>query len=375
MYKILIITNFDVGLYNFRRELLAELVKKYEVHIALPDGEFIPNLKEMGCIFHETKLERRGMNPMEELRLMRTYEQIIRRVHPDVVLTYTIKPNIYAGMICSRRRIPFITNITGLGTAMEGKGILQKVMCLMYRHAMRGVSCLFFQNTANEFFFRKKGIGIGKHAMLPGSGVNLTRFPYLEYPPEDAPVEFLFISRVMKEKGIDQYLEMAKVIKKKYPDTVFRILGFCEDDDEKPDSYRNRIRELEEQGIVSFEGMQKEIQPFLQKSQCTIHPSYYPEGMSNVCLESAASGRPVITTRRPGCEDAVEDGVTGLLVYACDTDDLIRAVEKFLQMPYEERKQLGINARDKMEIEFDRRIVVDRYKLALQRIIQKGEEK
>lgn len=170
MKKILIVANFDVGLYNFRRELLEELLKTYQVHIALPDGEFVPKLRQMGCIFHETKLERRGMNPIHELELLHTYRKVIREVKPDAVLTYTIKPNLYAGMICSGKKIPFITNITGLGTAVEGDGLLQKIMIGMYRYAMRGVTKLYFQNQSNERCFTVKRIGMGKPDMLPRSG-------------------------------------------------------------------------------------------------------------------------------------------------------------------------------------------------------------
>ncbi|MCM1537901.1 MAG: glycosyltransferase family 4 protein [bacterium] len=370
MKKILILANLDVGLYNFRRELLeALLAVPYEVHIALPEGEFIPKLVRMGCIFHETKMERRGMNPLHEVKLMRRYRQIIEEVRPDAALTYTIKPNIYGGSALASAGIPYITNITGLGTAVEGDGLLQKVTIRMYRHAMRGVSCLFFQNQKNEQYFTKRGIAAGKHRLLPGSGVNLERFSYLPYPKEDEPVSMLFISRVLKEKGIDQYMEMAKVIHKEYPQTRFSILGFCEDDEEKPDSYRKRIAELEAQGILKFEGMQEDVRPFLAQSQCTVHPSFYPEGMSNVCLESAASGRPVITTDRAGCRDTVEDGKTGLLVKERDTEDLIRGVRQFLAMSYEQRRQMGLEARKKMEREFDRRFVVESYLKELKRIL------
>lgn len=370
MKKILIIANLDVGLYNFRRELLAALLSApYEVHIALPDGDFVPKMVDMGCIFHETKLERRGMNPLHELRLIKRYKEIIREVKPDAALTYTIKPNIYGGSVLSSKKIPFITNITGLGTAVEGNGLLQKATIRMYRHAMRGVSCLFFQNGTNEAYFSEKKIAPGKHKRIPGSGVNLERFGYLEYPPENGPVSMLFISRVLKEKGIDQFMEMAEVIKTEHPETEFHILGFCEDDESAPDSYRNRIRRLEERGILTFEGMQKDITPFVSASQCTVHPSFYPEGMSNVCLESAASGRPVITTDRPGCRDTIENGKTGLLVKEQDTGDLIRAVRQFLAMPYGERKQMGIAAREKMVREFDRKIVVAGYMEELKRIL------
>ncbi|MBO5292736.1 MAG: glycosyltransferase family 4 protein [Lachnospiraceae bacterium] len=357
MKRILIVTNFDVGLYNFRKEVLeALLAVPYEIHIALPNGEFVPRMQEMGCIFHETALNRRGTNPFQELQLIRRYRQILKEVKPDVVLTYTIKPNLYAGSLCRLMKIPYITNITGLGTAVEGDGLLQHMTTAIYRFAMKRVSCLFFQNRSNEQYFVKRKIGPGKHVMLPGSGVNLERYRFLEYPKGEKS-EFLFISRVMKEKGIEEYLEMAQVIKAKYPQTEFHILGFCEEDYEN----RDRLMQLHEQGIVQFHGMIEDIHPFLARSQCTIHPSFYPEGMSNVCLESQASGRPVITTKRPGCADTIEDGVTGFLIKAQDAGDLTARVEQFLKLSVEERAEMGRRARERMEQKFDRKIVVAKY--------------
>ena len=369
MKKILIVTNFDVGLYNFRKEVLeALLAVPYEVHIALPDGEFVPRLREMGCIFHETRLNRRGTNPVEELKLIGAFHRILKKVRPDVVITYTIKPNLYAGSLCRLMKIPYITNITGLGTAVEGDGLLQHMTTAVYRFAMKRVACLFFQNASNERYFTERGIGPGKHVMLPGSGVNLERYRYLEYPKE-GKTEFLFISRVMKEKGIEQYLDTAEYIKARYPDTEFHILGFCEEDYEN----RERLTALNEKGIVRFHGMIEDIHPYLCRSQCTIHPSFYPEGMSNVCLESQASGRPVITTKRPGCADTIEDGVTGFLVEERDSRDLIEKVERFLAMPLCERAEMGRQARKRMEEKFDRKIVVKKYLEELAAVI--GKEK
>ncbi len=357
MKKILIVTNFDVGLYNFRREVLeALLAVPYEIHMALPDGEFVPKLKEMGLIFHEASLNRRGTNPLQELKLLLRYRQILREVKPDMVLTYTIKPNLYAGSLCRLMKIPYMTNITGLGTAVEGDGLLQQMTTTIYRFAMKKAACLFFQNPYNEQYFVKRKIGPCRHVMLPGSGVNLERYRYLEYPKE-GKTEFLFISRVMKEKGIEQYLDMAEVIHERHPDTVFHILGFCEEDYEN----RKRLMDLHDQGVVQFHGMVEDIHPFLQRSSCTIHPSFYPEGMSNVCLESEASGRPVITTRRPGCGDTIEDGVTGFLVEEQDSADLICQVERFLALSRAERAQMGKCARRRMEEKFDRNIVVRSY--------------
>ena len=357
MKKVLIAINFDEGLFNFRKELIEALVAAaYEVHIALPDGEYIPRLKQMGCIFHETAFRRRGKNPFQECRLIARYGRILKEVRPDVVLTYTIKPNLYMGMLCGMRRIPYITTITGLGTAVEGTGLLQKMTQMMYRMAMRKASVVFFQNAANEKLFTDRKIAPGKHRMLPGSGVNLEHFSYQGFPAE-GPVEFLFISRVMKEKGIEQYLDAAEAVRKRYPDTVFRILGFLEEDYEGT----KRLRRMAEQGIVRFEGSVEDVVPYIRNSQCTVHPSFYPEGMSNVCLESAACGRAVITTDRAGCRETVKDGETGFLVQERDSADLIEKILRFLEMPVKEREQMGRRGRAYMESCFDRRIVVKHY--------------
>lgn len=361
MKKILILANNDIGLYNFRKELLQALIERgYELNIALPYGEFVDKMQEMGCIFYPTEFDRRGTNPISELKMVSMYKKIIKKVKPDVVLTYTIKPNIYGGCACATLNVPYIVNITGLGTALGEKGVLQFITVNMYRYAMRKASKILFQNDDNEAFFTKKKIAEGRHARIPGSGVNLERYKPLPYPMTQN-AEFLFISRILREKGIDEYLATAEKIKEKYPDTVFRILGFCEDDSDKPDSYKNKISALSERGIVHFEGMQKDIIPFLEKSQCTIHPSFYPEGMSNVCLESAASARPVITTLHTGCKETVEDGVTGFLVKKQDAGALTAAVEKFLTLPIEKRAKMGQMARLKMEKEFDRKIVIEAY--------------
>ncbi len=373
MKKILIAINFDEGLYNFRKELLERLIAEgYEVHVAVPIGEYAGKLTAMGCILHDTPLNRRGKNPFAELSLLRGYSDILKKVRPDVVLTYTIKPNVYLGFLCGCRQIPFITTITGLGTAVEGQGLLQKFTKSLYRHALKRARIVFFQNGDNEALFTKEGIAAGRHRMLPGSGVNLAHFTYREFPEDDGQTgydtkaEFLFISRVMEEKGIEQFLDAAEVIKAKYPHTTFRILGFLEDDY----TGTERLKRLADSGVVIFEGSVADVGPYIAASQCTLHPSFYPEGMSNVCLETAASGRAVITTDRPGCRDTILDGETGFLIRERDSADLIQKVEKFLQMSYDERKAMGRKARAFMEEHFDRRIVVERYLQAIREITE-----
>lgn len=369
MKKILIAINFDEGLYQFRKELLEALFEAgYEVHISLPDGEYIEKLRKMGCIFHETPMRRRGKNPVQELSLICRYRSILKAVKPEVVLTYTIKPNLYAGFLCGCMKIPYITTITGLGTAVEGNGLLQKITGMMYRLAMQKVSLIFFQNQENEKVFARQKIALGKHALLPGSGVNLEKFQYLEFPEKKA-VEFLFISRILREKGIEEFLDMAVAVKKKYPEVIFRILGFLEDDYEGTE----RFARLQQEGVICFAGNVENVIPYLADSQCTVHPSYYPEGMSNVCLESAACGRPVITTDRPGCRETIKDGVTGFLVEEKNSRDLTEKVEAFLGMPVEERAKMGRQARNYMEERFDRKIVVTQYLKALEKVRSTNE--
>lgn len=363
--RVLILANSDAGLYHFRKELIEELIhpgtyiknrdaEPCNVYLALPDGEFIPELKKMGCEFINTLVDRRGVNPMKDFKLLMRYRAILKTVKPDIVFGYTIKPNIYGGMACAEKDISFVCNITGLGTAVENVGILQLITLNLYRFALRKVKTVFFQNSENKQFFTSHKLCLGKHKMLPGSGVNLEYYELVEYPPNDM-IEFVFVARIMKQKGIDQYLEAAKVIRKKYPNTKFHICGYCEQ------SYEEQIRSLEQDGIIIYHGLVSDMRKVYKDIHCTVHPTYYPEGLSNVLLESAATGRPIITTNRSGCREVIEDGKNGYLVKERNSIDLIEKIEMFLSLSWEEMKQMGLNGRDKVKKEFDRRFVIQKY--------------
>lgn len=353
--KVLFLVNHDVVIYNFRRELVERLLSDgYQVVISSPYGERIDELVSMGCTYIESKFERHGTNPVKEIKLLNYYKKLMKEVKPYVVLTYTIKPNIYGAMAAKKYGIPCIANITGLGTAVENGGLLQKITVLMYKIAFSKIHRVFLQNTENLSFFNKYKIAPDKHKLIPGSGVNLERFHVLEYPPEKT-TEFVFISRVMKEKGIDQYLEAAEYITNKYSNTKFHICGFCEED------YEDKLNELEEKGIIKYHGMVKDVRDILKITHCTIHPTYYPEGLSNVLLESSASGRPIITTDRSGCKEVIDDGINGYIVKQKDSKDLIEKIEMFIKLSYEDKKKMGQAGRKKVEKEFDRQIVVDAY--------------
>ena len=353
--KVLILVNHDIVIYNFRRELVERLLfDGYKVYISSPYGERIDDLINMGCEYIEAAISRHGTNLLEELKLLFYYLNLIKKIQPDVVLTYTIKPNIYGGIACRLLGVPYIANITGLGTAVEHDGIMQKITIMLYKIAFKNISCVFFQNEENRQFFVEKNIPMGKDRLIPGSGVNLEHFYVLDYPASDT-IEFVFISRIMKEKGIEQYLEAAEYIKNKYPNTRFHICGFCEED------YQDILEEMQSKGIIVYHGVLDDVREILKITHCTVHPTYYPEGMSNVLLESAACGRPIITTNRSGCREIVDDGVNGCLVKPKDTLELIRRIEQFIALDFEEKRRMGLAGRKKVEKEFNRQIVVDAY--------------
>lgn len=352
--RVLIIANADIGLYKFRKELLEELVKENEVYIALPKGEFYEDLLAIGCKYIITQLDRHGTNPVKELKTVFEYKKIIKRVKPEIVFTYTIKPNVYAGMACAALNIPYVANITGLGTAVENPGLIQVLTVNLYKYGLRKAQKVFFQNTENRDFFVKKGVVKKAYDLLPGSGVNLKNYMVTEYP-NGPTVDFVFVSRIMKEKGIEQYLEAAKEIKARHSETRFHICGFCEQ------NYEQVLKDMSDEGIIIYHGLVKDMSAIYKQMSCTIHPTYYPEGLSNVLLESSASGRPIITTNRSGCREVVDDGINGYVVEEKNSKDLIEKIELFLEKSVEERKQMGIAGRKKVEKEFNRQIVIDKY--------------
>ncbi len=348
--------NHSMTIFNFRLELVERLLKEgHQVVVSSPYDERIEELKAMGCEYSSVELSRHGMNPIEELKLLKSYKKQLKEIKPDVVLTFTIKPNIYGAMACKSQKIPCIANITGLGTAVENGGLSQFITVNLYKIAYKGIKRVFFQNEENMKFFSDRKIAVKQHALLPGSGVNLSKFTLMDYPSNDENISFVFISRIMKEKGIDQYLDAATEIKKKYPNTSFHICGFCEQ------AYEDKLNELNDNGTIIYHGLVKDVREVIKNCHCTVHPTYYPEGMSNVLLESAACGRALITTDRSGCREVIDDGINGFIVKQKDSGDLIEKIEKFIALTYDEKRQMGLNGRAKVEKEFDRQIVVEKY--------------
>lgn len=363
--KILILVNHDVVIYNFRKELVECLLSEgHQVIISSPYGERIDELVAMGCEYVEASIERRGINPIQELKLFSYYTKIMKRIKPDITLTFTIKPNIYGGMASKQLNIPYIANITGLGTAFEKKNFVQRLTIILYKIAFSKIHTIFFQNRDNMKVFTNNNIGVKKHRLLPGSGVNLKDFQVLDYP-SDNKIEFVFISRIMKEKGIDEYIEAAKYFTSTHSNVKFHICGFCEE------KYEEKLKELENEGVIQYHGMVKDIRTILQQTHCTIHPTYH-EGMSNVLLESAACGRPMIASNIPGCREIFDEGISGFGFEAKSANSLIDKTQKFIKLTSQEKINMGVAGRKKVVNEFSRQIVVDAYLEEINKILEEN---
>jgi glycosyltransferase involved in cell wall biosynthesis len=361
MQKVLILANNMGGLYKFRRELLEALLERgQEVYISVPDGNFRTPLEEMGCHFILTPIDRRGTDPVADLKLMLRYRRLIRSLEPGVVLTYTIKPNIYGGLVCRYLRQPYIANITGMGSAINQGGMFTRFILSLFKIALSGAACVFFQNEMNRSFFVEKGLVGDKHRMIPGSGVNLAEHRLEEYP-EGEDLNFLFMGRVMQDKGVDELFAAAQTIRAKYPGTSFHILGSCEE------RYQERLRDLEQRQVISYHGFQQNVHGYLKACHAVVMPSYH-EGMSNVLLEAAATGRPVLASAIPGCQEAFDEGVSGLGFAPQDTKALIAALERFIALPQAARREMGLQGRAKVERQFDRQQVIASYLQEIDRI-------
>lgn len=350
MKKILIITNHSYMLYQFRRELIGELMRHYEVVLSMPFAGHEDDFRKMGLRCIETEVDRRGINPKTDWKLMRAYYQMLKTEKPDMVITYSIKPNIYAGLVCGVLHIPFCANVQGLGTAFQ-KPVLAKFVTMLYKIAFRNVQTVFFENDVNAAeFTNRKIIKKDKQVVLHGAGINLEHYGCQPYPHNEK-LHFLYLGRIMKEKGMDELFAAAERLHGEGVEFVLDLVGFFEDE------YKEKVEELQKKGIAVFHGFQEDPRPLYTAVDCVVMPSYH-EGMSNVNLEAAATGRVVITTDIPGCREAVEDGKTGMLCRAGSTESLYEAMKKVLEMTGKERAEMGWNGRQKMEREFEKTMVV-----------------
>ena len=351
MSKIVILTNHSYMLYRFRRELIESLMKEHEVILGMPFVGHEDDFKAMGLRCIEIPFERRRINPLAELKLINTYRKLLKKEKPDMVITYSVKPNIYAGLVCAWKNIPYCANVQGLGAAFQSKK-LAKIATVLYKTALRKAHTVFFENEANASeFIKRKIVTKASITVLPGAGINLEEYPIVPYPENDA-FHFLYLGRIMKDKGVEELFEAMSRLRAEYGNQVVPdLVGFFDDD------YEEKVKQLVDQGIAEFHGFQTDPKPYYEKTDCVVLPSYH-EGLSNVLLEAAAIGRPVITSDIPGCKETVDKDQTGLLVSVKDADKLYDALKQMYQMSKADREVMGQRAHEKMKREFDKKTVV-----------------
>lgn len=351
--KIAIISNNSNGLYLFRRQLISTLINSgHEVYILTPFDSDVERLKSLGVRLFETPLDRRGKNFFKDLTLIKLYNTILKKIRPDIVLTYTIKPNIYGGIVSKRLKILYCANVTGIGTAFQQDGILKKFVTILNRFALANAKTVFFENSCNrDAFVENKIVKLSKTCVLSGAGVDLSYFNYQEYPNNDV-FKFLFIGRIMKEKGIEELLESMRRLVKDGEKCTLDVVGALEED------YGDELKRFELEGWLKYHGFQEDVRPFIGKCDCFVLPSYH-EGMANTNLECAASGRPIITSNIPGCREAVIENVTGILCEAKEADSLYEAMKLMIRTPLKKRELMGKEGRYYMFERFDKNAVIN----------------
>lgn len=354
--KVLILANHFITLYSFRKELIRRLIEeKHEVYLSLPicdENSFFANL---GCKIISTDIDRRGVNPIKDFKLIKQYKKMMKDIVPDIIFSYTIKPNIYGCFVSNRLHIKQICNITGTGGTFLKKNLVATICKILYKSSIKKCYKVFFQNTGDRDFFLKNKLVKNNYDLLPGSGCNLEEHPYFPMP-NDRIVRFIFIGRVMKLKGIEEYLASAKTIKSEFPNTEFLIAGWNEEE-----KYKSTINEYQTKGYIKYIGFRNDIDEWIKSSHCIILPSHGGEGVPNVLLEGSAIGRACIGSNISGTNDVIKDGITGFLFEVGNVNDLVLTIKKFLKLSYNEKTKMGVFGRKNIEKKYNRNIVVQTY--------------
>lgn len=354
--KVLIVANDFTTVYNFRIELVSYLIEQgVDVILALPEDTRNQHFRTIGCHVENLFISRFGKNPFVDLKTTVDIYRIIKKVKPDIVFTYTAKPNIYGGFAAALAKTPFVANVTGLGANFQKKSVVATIMLILQRLSYRNAKMVFFQNQSNLDFFVKEKVVKKHYDLLPGSGVNLITNPYEEYPHNDIK-RFITVARIRRDKGYDELFSVIERLQKENIPAEFHIVGWYEDEE-----YQAKVEQLKGPSVVFYDGVPHEkVHELITMADCLIHPSHH-EGMSNVVLEAAATGRPAIVSDIAGCVEAVDDEQTGFYFRVKDGEDLYEKVCRVIHTKREDCVLMGQAARQKIERQFDRQSIVQKY--------------
>ncbi|MBX2946969.1 MAG: glycosyltransferase family 4 protein [Cyclobacteriaceae bacterium] len=358
--KVAIVLNTSWNIVNFRLSLIKSLQNLgHEIHTIAPVDPYTETLKELGCIHHPLKMDSRGANPIKDFALIFELYSIYRSIRPDVVLHYTIKPNVYGTLAAALLRIPAVNNVCGLGTVFLKKGPLSIIAKFLYRSSFRFARKVFFQNPDDlELFLNKKLVPENAVDLIPGSGIDLKKFASVPYT-RNSKFTFLLISRLITDKGIMEYIEAVRKLKRQGLDARFQVLGAM-DPEHKRGISRDVVQSWINTGTIEYLGTTDDVRQFITKADCIVLPSYR-EGTPRTLLEAASSSKPIIATNVPGCTQVVEHGVNGLLCNLKDADDLAEKMRTLTLLDDNQLMTYGANGRKKMEAEFDEALVINKY--------------
>ncbi|MBI3221167.1 MAG: glycosyltransferase family 4 protein [Bacteroidetes bacterium] len=362
--KIAIVINTTWNIFNFRMGLLEALQSDgHEIHAISPADEYVTHLVDTGIIHHHVSISAHGSNPIKDCALLMDLMRLYIKIKPDVILHYTIKPNIYGSLAAAILKIPVVNNVSGLGSAFHRKTITYYMVQLLYKLAFINADKIFFQNNEDRnFFVQKKLVRSAKTDLLPGSGINLRKFHPVHYQ-KGSPFVFLMVARLISDKGIFEYVEAIRHLRSKGYQAKFQLLGAF---DAKPDRAvkPEMIDAWEKEGLLEYLGVTDHVQEIMSQSHCVVLPSYR-EGTPRVLLEAGSLCKPIVATDVAGCHHVVKDGCNGFLCKPMDSIDLANKMQLILESPEEQLRKMGENGRQLIETTFDENRVIDKYRQAI----------
>lgn len=361
---IILSGNTAWSMFNFRKNLILSLLQNgYKISIISPKDTFSDKLIALGCNFYDIKIDSNGTNPFNDLFLIFQYYKLLKKLNPDFIFFYTIKPNIYGSIAAGILKIPHIAITTGLGSSLINNGFISKITKILYKLSLNSALQIWFLNNDDMgYFLKHKIIPSKKSKILNGEGINTEKYTPPNYiiHEQNKSVSFILIARMLWEKGIGEYVAAAKRLKIKYPHTQYKLLGFINNDNQFAIT-TEQIKEWDSNKIINYLGTTENVIPYLIESSCVVLPSYYREGIPMCLLEAASMAKPIITTDNVGCKETIDDNVTGYLCKARDVESLYNTMEKIILMKNEDRVKMGVAGRFKVLNEFDEKLIINQY--------------
>lgn len=368
MPRIMLVANTAWSIFHFRHGLLLSLLKAgVEVVVVAPQDSSFADLQALGCATLDIDLAAKGVNPFLELLLIFRLWRIYKKLQPDLIIHYTIKPNIYGSLAAKVAGIRSLAVTTGLGYTFVNDNVVARVARCLYRLAFRFPQEIWFLNGDDRAeFLARRLVDESKAILLPGEGIDLARFsPQVAAPSPDGHFRFLLIARMMWDKGVGEFVQAAQIVRRSYPNAVFQLLGAC--DVPNPSMIGiAQVEAWEREGIVEYLGTADDVRPVIASADCVVLPSYR-EGVPRTLMEAAAMGKPLIATNVPGCRDVVKEGVNGLLCPMKNAQALADCCIRMLNASENDRQRMALAGRQLMVEQFDEALVVNRYAEMLQR--------